>query len=722
MKQRGTLVCSLAVWCLLLLAGVFPPARSAADPDTPSADFDKARRDYLARQVRQFNLELLQLEKHLVWELQSIRHTLTQPGAAGVMPADQVESILRSEVQSPLGLLPDSTLGPVSQVEGWMQLQREDLVFRLMLADGIRARLLTGLDENGLASQFRFDLDAAVVAYARGDYELASRLLHTVRNAYPYRNLDDLLFFEGEACLATNRYGEAGDLYRQLLRQHPDSPFRLDALRHLLYVDTYYGHFQRAQTEYSEFRSDLADRDPEIAYIMGIVAFQLNNVTRAREFLALIPVGSSYYYRARHLDGVCLILESRYDEAIAVFESLLGVPAADTGLQDVHTMHEDARIKLGHLYFEKGDFERAAEMFAAIELGSEWYDDALIGQAWSDLSLSDHVNAAARARELAEHAPDSEYIYEARTLAGYASEQLEQTEQSSADYSLVLDHAERSERLRTLMTEQGEIRAQIRRLAELEEQVFRKGDPGAWGEYRQVQDTLRQVFRRIKYTELATANAEMGEYIDERRLILDLRDGLGRFQGPRSDWDGETLNEYMALHERVTDLMGKVRVAGLVQIRRNPVVLKENELQLTKAITDSLLFSSSTDLDRLSERRGELEAAAPGSLTPVSRFQRSVLAERFGDLEQRLDRWRVDTESRRAAPFNSDLPHWSNLAFSRLVLGDIRFDDLERLDERIKELEGYIERIDSILKGEVPPGTSRPDTAPTAPGTGGQTE
>jgi tetratricopeptide (TPR) repeat protein len=712
-KQRGTLVCSLAVWCLLLLSGVFSVGYSATAESDGQPEFEKARRDYLARKVQQFNLELIRLEKHLVWELHSLRHALTLPGAATVMPAAEVESILQSELQSPNSSVPDSSLGPISQVDGWIQLQREDLVYRLMLADGIRSRLLTGLDETGLASQFRFDLGAAVEAYARGDFDLAARLLHTIRQTYPYQNVDDLLFFEGEACLAINLYDRAGDIYRQLLRQYPDSPFRIDALRHLLYVETYYGHFQRAQTEYAEFRSDQADGDPEIAYIMGIVSFQLNNVPRSREFLASIPAGSSYTYRARHLEGVCRILEGRYDEAIAVFEGLLGIPPRELGPDQANTMHEDARIKLGHLYFEKGDFEKAAGMFASIRLGSEWYDDALIGQAWSDLSLSDYVNAAARARELAEHAPDSEYIYEARTLAGYASEQLEQQEESAADYSLVLDHAERSEQLRTLMAEQGEIRIQIRRLAALEERVFLNGEGAAWNEYHQVRDQLRQVFRRIKYTELATANAEMGEYIEERRLILDLRDGLSRFSGPQSEWDAATTNEYMELRERVTGLMGKVRVAGLVQIRRNPVVLKENELQMTKAVTDSLLFSSSIELDKLSERHVELESSTPGSLTAASRFQRSVLAERYGDLEQRLDRWRVDTEARRAAPFNTDLPHWSNLAFSRLVLGDIRFDDLEKLDERIKELEGYIERIDSILEGDRP----APTATPTAGGT-----
>ncbi|MCA9786071.1 MAG: tetratricopeptide repeat protein [Candidatus Cloacimonetes bacterium] len=709
MKQRGTLVCSLAVWCLYLLAGLSPVQLAASSEEPAAPDFISARRDFLARRLHDFNSEQILLEKQLVWELHSIYHALTLPGARSVYPASQITHILSKELQSPL-VLPDSTQSPVTRLDTWVTIQQTDLVQRLMLADEIRTRLLAGLGPDELNRQFRQDLGEAVVSYARGDYELAARLLHTIRMAYPYTNVDDLLFFEGEAYFAENLFDKAGDLYRQLLRQYPGSEFRLDALRHLLYIETYFGHFQRAQTEYTEFRDTAADGDPEISYIMGIVAFQLNNVPRAQEVLGRIPRDSSYYYRAQHLQGVCWILESEYDKAIAIFESLLELPLSTVGLGDVAYMHEDARIKLGHLYFEKGDFEGAASMFSSIDLGSEWYDDALIGQAWSDLNLADYENAAQRARSLAEHLPESEYLYEARTLAGYANEKLENSEESAADYSVVLDHAERSEELRTLMAEQGEIQTQIRRMAQLEEDVFVTGNSANWQEYLDLRASLRQTFRRIKYTELAAANKEMKDYLDERKLILDIRDQLGTFDGPMDSWDGSTTNSYMELRERVQQLMGQIRVAGLVQIRRNPVVLKENESQMAKAMVDSLMFSSKVELEQLDQRQNELrESRTMTGTASVTQLERAVLTERFANLGERLDRWRVSTESRRDAPFSSDLPHWSNLAFSRLVLGDIRFDELEKLDERIRELEGYLERIDSLLKG---------DSAPAPGGTG----
>jgi hypothetical protein len=49
-------------------------------------------------------------------------------------------------------------------------------------------------------------------------------------------------------------------------------------------------------------------------------------------------------------------------------------------------------------------------------------------------------------------------------------------------------------------------------------------------------------------------------------------------------------------------------------------------------------------------------------------------------------------------PAGSDLSRWSELAFSRMAIGDIRFSDLDRIEERLEELDGYLARIDELLQ------------------------
>jgi hypothetical protein len=62
----------------------------------------------------------------------------------------------------------------------------------------------------------------------------------------------------------------------------------------------------------------------------------------------------------------------------------------------------------------------------------------------------------------------------------------------------------------------------------------------------------------------------------------------------------------------------------------------------------------------------------------------------------------------RRKPVTSNLPRWSELAFSRLAIGDIDFDELKRIEDRLDELDGYLESIDGLLKGDAPSGEAKP--------------
>ncbi len=703
MKRSSISILSrIGLLCLFGWIGFVPLRLEAAALTDP--DFDEARRAYLAEAVQRFNRELLLLEKQLTWELRSIHHCLEFPGAAGAFDAQAIRDLLQEQVLEGLPELPEDA-EPGERVHYWIHSQRADLVYRLMLAGQLREGLLAALSDEEEARQFSWELRQAVLQYAHSDYELSARLLGKIRQSYPYRNVDDLLFFEAESCFAENLYHQAALLYRRLLRNHPDSEYRETALRHLIYVDTYFGQFQTALNDFNEHERGEAGRDWETAYMMGIVHFQLDRIEDAIAILSQLPPGSDYYYRSRHLLGTCFILNTEYSKAIALFEGLLEQSLEGEGFSDVGYLKEDVHVKLGHLYFEEGRFEEAAAMFDSIELGSEWYDDALIGQAWSDLSLSDYANAYRRSLELANHMPDSEYLYEAKTLAGYASEKMEDVENSAEQYGIVLDHAERGENLRVLMNEQAQVHGLIRQLSRMEEQVFVDGDRSLYSDYLDLRNQTRQVFRRVQYAELATANQSMGDYIDERKLILQLREQMDRFSGPRENWSAETELNYLNLRDQVQSLMGKIRVAGLIEIRRNPVVLRENKHQMAKATIDSLIFGTQVELGQIVETRSSLDEEPQNS----TGLDEQVLAQRFSRLQNRMDRWRVGTEARRQAPFSSDLPHWSNLAFSRLVLGEIRFEELEDLDERIKELENYLDQIHGLLSGEVtPPGQETP--------------
>jgi hypothetical protein len=197
---------------------------------------------------------------------------------------------------------------------------------------------------------------------------------------------------------------------------------------------------------------------------------------------------------------------------------------------------------------------------------------------------------------------------------------------------------------------------------------------------------------RVKYTELQTANESLREYIAERQQIVQLSRGLKKvLRRGLDEAKPEQRQELAALNREVQRLLQRIRLAGLVEIQRQPLMIHERTLSSVNAMLDSLALSSHVELGRLEKRSGELEESRD--------FPRSLYRQRFERLEQDLERLRSHATAIRHRPVTSNLPRWSELAFSRLAIGDIEFDELKRIEERLDELDGYLGRISGLLEG-----------------------
>jgi hypothetical protein len=109
---------------------------------------------------------------------------------------------------------------------------------------------------------------------------------------------------------------------------------------------------------------------------------------------------------------------------------------------------------------------------------------------------------------------------------------------------------------------------------------------------------------------------------------------------------------------------------------------------------DSLAMSSTAEFNRLEQRREGLKEHG----TEPADFTRALYRERFQRLGGEVEQLRSHAANLKRKPVTSDLPRWSELAFSRLAIGDIDFEELQRIEERLHELDGYLERIDGLLK------------------------
>ena len=703
----------LGALSLLWLAAVPSRADEPVSPATPSPvveegpDYEQAREDWQRDRMRSLTRTLVLQEQLLTGRLR----TITEEAARAGLPASpELDALLQEEpghLISPSQ--PPGAAADLSQrMDYWILRQQEILATKLASSAELRRRLAATAAPDALEGMFRAELGRALDAYVDGRFELAGARLQDILDLYPYQNLDDVRFFRAEAALAAGHWDTAVEHHLHLLRTQPESAFRGDAFRHLVYLRAMFGQHATAVAECEEFAADLEKASGDVAYLCGREFFLLQRHREARRILDRVPVGDPSLLRARHLSGLCLILENQYEEAIAAFEELVDLsPRHSPDLATDRAFREDSQLKLGYLYFEAGRFAQAAEMFEVVAKEGKRQPEALLGQAWSGLSLADHERALSLSRRLVEHFPASPYRYEAMTLAGFASEQMDRREDAHQWYGQVLDEAERSEALRELAVERRQILVMLRRLVEMETSVFGEGRSEQFAAYAELRGRVRVLMNRVKYTELLTSNPSMDEYVQERRQISQLAKELKSLARKAGNASQTEQQEVALLDRDLRGLMRRIRLSGLVEIQRQPLMIHERTLASVNAMLDTLAMGSTVEVKRLGDRRDALDA---GGGANEADFLRALYRERYQRLGLGVEQVRSRAANLKRKPVTSNLPRWSELAFSRLAIGEIDFDELSRIEQRLKELDGYLERIDGLLQGDGAPrdGEARP--------------
>lgn len=676
-----------AAWICLLL----PLASFALEADLDST-FQRARESWLRDRLKDLTRDMILQENLLVFRLESI---LDEARRTGQLEDAALERLL---VENPPHVISEAReLGDDGaldeRLDFWMARQQEILSEKLELTLEYRRRLISAAPEERRLAMFRSDLGKALQAYAESSYDLAAELFDELIELYPYSNVDDLLFYLGEARLADGAWDSAVKAYHELLRRYPASDYRSDAFRHLLYVRAMFGQHATAVAECKEFSEDLAGASGEIAYLCGREHFLAEQFRAARRILDRVDKSDPAYIKARHLTGLAMILESQHEDAIIVFEELLVLPRKRGFGKDPNALiRADARLKLGYLYFDAGRFAEAAEMFEQAAKGGD-RPEALLGQAWSGMSLADHDRALSLSRELVEHYPSSPHRYEAMTLAGFAAEQMDEVPEARDWYGQVLDEAERNEELRELAGERRQVLQMLRQLVEMEPGVFAQDGSASFGQYLDLRRQARILMRRVKYSELQTANNGMQVFVEERQQIIELARQLRTLLDAQADAsDAGTRQELASLHRETRQLMNKIRLAGFVEIQRQPLMIHERTLQSVNSMLDSLALSSTAELQHLSRVEAQLDAE------PVGGFEQVLYRDRLDQFGERVEKLRSRAGRMKRRPINSNLGRWSELAFSRLAIGDIEFDELQRIEDRLEELDGYLERIDELLQ------------------------
>lgn len=556
----------------------------------------------------------------------------------------------------------------------------------------IRTKLLKTATQEEADRMFRRDLREALQAYADGDFVLSRLLLHDVIETYPgVPILDDVLYYAAEASFALNYLDEALQTGERLASRYPRSPYTAKALAKKLFIQYAYSRVDSIQKTYDRLltvRNRLEDEPFGVAsYVAGLAAFNRGDFRDALAALARVPEGTAYQHPARYLSAACHSNLNNDDSAMAVYYRLASGPTDRERDPVLRRIRNNARLKLGLIYYERGENRRAITLFNQVDDDFQNDDLTLLARAWSAFRSGRPVEALRNTETLLTQSLFSGYQYEAQVLAARSKELLGQSDealrdmervrrvrnQPAASLSAVSRDSMENARNMTLFAEANRI---SRFLGDAQAGPADSPVPGT-GDSR-LDAATDALGRKIGVLDSLEARAQNGRNWMTLDRIRKLRGGAIQAL--------QTRNRKPA--DRIGDQDPLVRRMGMsVYLRYLFDTLLSNVLDEKRVTAESI-----AGIDRLSARSG--------SGDPMSiRIRMEIRRDELEDYGLRLNQYEVWLRENRPQPFAVEIDRWAN--FSEYGISNINFTSIREIDGRMTEIASMIRQIDEVHRAKL---------------------
>ena len=262
------------------------------------------------------------------------------------------------------------------------------------------------------------DLEAAVALYSI----VESPRFRDFSDTVDYQNAEYEL---GVSLSKAGAYGAALDDLERVLARGPDAPYFAPGHRRAvdiaLETRDYAGVLARmARVEKGSLPVEAAGEE---TYLKARLAYEQGKLGEAESALTTISRKSRLYSSALYLRGVIRTRRGQLKDASEAFCEIAATPDNDNFTfvvdQRYFTIKDLARLALGRIAHEVGDYDDAYYHFFQIPDDSDKLPDALFEAAWSMYQKRELGTARDLVVELRKDYPDSPLDPEAGLLAGY---------------------------------------------------------------------------------------------------------------------------------------------------------------------------------------------------------------------------------------------------------------------------------------------------------------
>lgn len=543
----------------------------------------------------------------------------------------------------------------------------------------LRTRLWNTGTEAQRERMFKRGLQNALLSYSEGDFIQARLLLNDILMTYgEERVLDDVLFYATESAYALNYLDEALTGYYQIVRKYPDSEFRNKALIKILNIYYIYGnHVKLIETynQISQNRLDIGiDTWSTVSYLIGHGYFREQQFVKAIQALSHVRENTAYFYPALYLKASCYSNINDNRSALEVYERLI---AEQTDTEDpiLAQIQNNALLKLGLIYYEMGEDERALRHLNQVSTDFRYYDLSLMGRAWSAYRAGRPGEALYNVERLLQNNMVSSYSYEAGVLAARSKELLGQKEEALDDlkqlYSMGSEPSslgyeglgasaqreigdQRSDSVQDLLDDALHIRDFLKHASDAAESESRAS--------HQLNSQVEAVSQRMADLDRLESEASRRNDVAAMTEIRALRSTLM-----------QTLEDHSGSDPRVTDsdpLSSQLATSNYLQYLFRSLL---NQIQAEKQSANMALLNLENKLEQMN-RDTQFDAA----------IAYEMQKDEFRDYYLRLNQYEVWLQENFPEDYRAELSQWTQ--FSGYGISNITFSRIKRIESQISRI------------------------------------
>lgn len=551
------------------------------------------------------------------------------------------------------------------------------------------------------------DLSDALLNYVNARYRVAEIQLDNVLNDYGtyFDNFESIFFYRAESKYGRLLYEQAYADYLELLKKFPKTEYRQDAFLRLLtichtlkWTDKFFEHYDAFLAFQDQADEKIRNR---IHFLAGYAYLQQGDNRAAGEALERIDKGSKYYIPGLYLSGIAAARRGTYEGAIRLFTSIVdmeNVPWADPNLA---VIRNNALLKLGFIYYERGEYAQALSYFDAVSRGVEARDKVLIGKAWTHLKVGSYERTVGEVNELFQRYLSSNYTYEALVLAAHCKRLLNQPEEAMRDLRYVAKARGVFELANEYNAERQNILRQLDELERIETEVLDAQSKKMYELIAEIKSSLQGQLRQLTYQGGVGSNL-MDDFQSERRAIYrQIQDLDAIIASAKNAGNQKVLNEAMAHRERLVKALATYqsdRMLGKVNYFIDfPLATKESSTRYRKQIVQNLMREMEYEKTKIKENLAAFQSLSANQKAEEQAFvELEALREDLTHLEDRLDRFQAWLSTYEIEQVETDFNHWAD--FSGFGLSDITMQELQRREARIADYSQHVTSIDHLLR------------------------